>query len=92
MVVAGRLVLAGECRVRVCFVVCVRVSCPVSCVVRASGRFFCFVPSTGAMALAVSPILLAVPRAQGQARRMRMAEVPHSVLVSSALSTHNPGI
>ena len=41
MVVAGRLVLAGECRVRVCFVVCVRVSCPVSCVVRASGRFFC---------------------------------------------------
>ena len=49
-------------------------------------------PGTGAMALAVSPILLAVPRAQGQARRMRMAEVPHSVLVSSALSTHNPGI
>ena len=41
VVVAGRLVLAGECRVRVCFVVCVRVSCPVSCVVRASGRFFC---------------------------------------------------
>ena len=43
MVVAGRLVLAGECRVRVCFVVCVpafRVLCRVSSV-PPGGSFVC---------------------------------------------------